>query len=229
MKTASIYVYLYYLTVAIEGIVGGIGVYRYKKLSKPLQYLVWLLIFWFMMSIIEFLVDQLLHIHNIWLLHYVTLIETIITLWIFYQWRTSKINGLIFIFSTIGFLLIWIIGKFTFETMSYGDNVTSSISYIMILSFIIYLLLHMIREENVSLSNDARFWVACGFCIYFSGTFFLFSLFNFMLSLPRETMQKIFVLNWLFSIISDILFARAFFCKPAGAGIIHQSQTNKSS
>jgi hypothetical protein len=228
MKTPIIYVILYYLTVTIEGFAAGIGIYRYKKLSKPLQYLVWLLIFWFMMSIIEFLVDQLLHIHNIWLLHYVTLIETIITLWIFYQWRTSKINGLIFIFSTIGFLLIWIIGKFTFETMSYGDNVTSSISYIVILSFIIYLLLHMIREENVSLSNDARFWVASGFCIYFSGTFLLFALFNFLLSIPREIMQKIFVLNWLFTIISDAFFVRSFFCKPASAKNINQSPTSKS-
>ncbi|RPI01199.1 MAG: hypothetical protein EHM64_16100 [Ignavibacteriae bacterium] len=225
MKTPIIYVILYYLTVTIEGFAGGVGIYRYKKLSKPLRYLVWLLTFWFLMSIIEFLVDKLLHIHNIWLLHYVTFIETIFTMAIFYQWRTSKINGLLYIVSTILFLIIWVIGKFTIETMEFGDNFTVSISYILIISFIVYLMLHIMREDNISLTNDARFWVASGFCIYFSGTFLLFALFNFMLSIPREIMQKIFVLNWLFTIISDAFFVRSFFCKPINAGIIHQSQS----
>jgi hypothetical protein len=143
---------------------------------------------------------------------------------IFYAWRTSKRNGFLIWAGFAAYLLIWIIGKFTFEAITGWDNYSEPISQLIQIGFGGWILLKISKETNIVLREDIRFWVLSGIVLYAVATFFFFGLFTPMLMSNRKLLLLIWSFNDLFIVIQYIFFLRAFLCKPVNAGIIHQSQ-----
>ena len=218
---------LFYITMIFELFVGLVGISRFNKMDIPLRYLVGTILFWFVAGTVE-RVMGIYGIRNLWLTQCNTLIGLALFVRIYFLWKTSRIHGLILIYSFSGYVAFWIISKFTFEPISGGDDVTSSVSVIFILITTIYLMIQLQKEGPTLWKDDSRFWTSSAYIIYSVGTFFIFSLFSYMLHVSQETLLFVYPINWILIIISHLLFLFAFLCKPASAGIIYQSPTSRS-
>jgi hypothetical protein len=208
---------LYYLTFFIEIVVGIIGLVRYKKVVQPLRLLVALVLFWFFAGILEYVTAQR-NIHNMWIVQINNVIEMIVFTWIYYFWRTSKRNGLILVSLLLLFLLVWIVGKFTFEPITGADETTWALSRLIQMFVGVALLIGILKNDKAPLwFHDPKFLVTSSFVIYAAGAFFLFSLYTPLLRSSRELLRVVYQINWMLTIVSHILFALAFFCKPEPA------------
>lgn len=195
-------------------VVGFRGFRNYKQLSVQLRILEWYIVSSVIIDIIKD-VMQFNAIHTLWLSQLYNLIELLLYVIIFFAWKSSKKYGLFLIFSYASYIIIWIGAKFTFEPLTYSDNYTYTLSQIIQIGFGGWLLLGILREPDVVWKTDSRIWVLSGIVLYAAATFFLFGMFNVMLTLPRQTMLLIWNANLLFIVIQYVFFLRAFLCKPA--------------
>jgi hypothetical protein len=206
----------------VELCVGAYGLIRYKFLNTPLRYLVWTIIFWFAAGITERIMG-VYRIHNLWFIQCNNLIGLALVTRIYYSWRTSRRNGVIILVNYLCFVVLWIIAKFTFEPILESDDITFTISSIIILATAMYTMIQLLRQENIVLKDDPRFWTSAAFIIYSTGTFLIFSMFAYLLHSSKDILFILYPINWILIIISHLFYARAFFCPQASAGTIHQT------
>jgi hypothetical protein len=214
--------------------VGILGLLRYRFSKVPIRLLVWYILIWFVVDVVEFVMSKH-HINNLWISHCDTLIEVILFIAIVFYWRTSKRMGLVLIVSFSSFVILWIVSKYTFEPMTAGDDITWSFSRLFMICFAGYLMFAILNEQTIDLTKDSRFWVITGFIIYSVGTLLLFSSFNYLISNSPNVLIALYPLNWILTIITHLFFACAIWCqmpqeinnvkKPVSAGTIRQSQT----
>jgi hypothetical protein len=202
-----------YTTQAFVGVVGFIGLQRYKQFSAPLQVLEWYILFSLGIDCIKD-VMQYYNIRTLWLTQCFDVVELAMLLRMFYHWRTSErftafIWGSFFIY-----FFVWIVGKFSFEPLSFSNTYSAGISQIIQIGFGVWILLVILPDNDIHWKRDPKFWVISGIVIYSSAAFFLFGMFNAMLTLPRQMMILIWLANLVFIILQYIFFLRAFLCKP---------------
>ena len=194
-------------------IVGLVGLKRYKQLALPLKILEWYIIG----SIIDnCLLDVMIYkkIHTYPVSHIFSMFELLLYSCIFYFWRTSKRNGYLVWMGFAIYLLIWIIGKFTFEPISGWDKYTLPITQLIQIGFGGWLLLRMMKETCIVMKEESRFWLLSGIVLYAVATFFIFGLFTPLLLLDQKLLLAIWPLNDAFLVMQYIFFLRTFLCKP---------------
>lgn len=69
-------------------------------------------------------------------------------------------------------------------------------------------------KEFLNLVNVPFFWISTGLLFYSVGTIILFGFFEFYKTLPPETGAKLWFINSVLNISSNILITIALFCKP---------------
>ncbi|MGD1045037.1 MAG: hypothetical protein ABR936_06890 [Bacteroidota bacterium] len=203
---------LFYIFLFIEICTALVGGFRYRNLPRPLRILEWLII----VSIFEVIVQVTLayfKIHNAWTMHFITLIEIVFVFFMCSLWIKQRQSRLMLLFCLSAFVVLWIISKFTFEPLSLLDGWTSTISMILQIIFSTLLLVDVVKESDIIWTDDPRFWIATGIIIYSAGSLFWFAFFNKMLQISPERLKQVFYLNWILSIISNLLYARGFLCK----------------
>ena len=201
-----------YIVVLIQFGAICVGGFRYRSLPQPLRLLEYLLVFAFIMTIIEWILASQ-SINTLWAAHISTIVEFVIVLIIFSFWMRHDLSRLVSFGCLIGFIIFWIISKLLFEPFSQFDGWTAAVSKIIQITFSSIMLVEVIKDSDLDWSKDPRFWVAAGIIIYSAGSLFLFALFNKMLLISPDRLKFVWSLNWIFSIISNLLFARAFLCK----------------
>lgn len=199
-----------YLSFVIESIVGFIGIYKYRKLSTELRYLEWYILFCTLMECTEsFLAHH--HQHNLWLLHINDPIELILLALILYGWRTNRKFGIYLWYSFAVYLVVYIVGLFSFEPLNEATTYTSDLSQAIQIMFGAWLLITVLTDDKRKWKDDARFWTVGCIVLYAAATFVLFGSFNIMLkTLPAQVMINLWVINLIFIIISHLFFLRAF-------------------
>ena len=219
------YVYIaIYTTQAFVCVVGFIGIKRYAQLVLSLRIVEWYII---SSVVIDCVQDVMVYreIHTYWLGQCFNVVELLLFTCIFYLWRTSKRNGFLILGGFLIYFFIWTIGKFSFEQFTGWDNYSQPISQLIQIGFGGWILLRIMKETNIVLKEDIRFWVLSGIVLYAVATFFFFGLFTPMLMSNRKLLRAIWPLNDAFIVMQYSFFLRAFLCKPVNAGIINQSQT----
>jgi len=203
---------MFYIVVLVQ--VGAIcvGGFRYRSLPRPLRLLEYLLVFSFVMTIIERILASH-YINNLWAAHISTIVEFVIVLNIFSFWMKQHLKRLVLFGCLIGFIILWIISKLLFEPFSQFDGWTAAISKIIQITFSSILFVEVIKDSDIDWTKDPRFWVTTGVIIYSAGSLFLFALFNKMLQISPVYLMMMWSLNWILAIIANLLFARSFLCK----------------
>jgi hypothetical protein len=209
----SHYILIMYLTQIFVVYVGIVGIRRYSYFIKPLRIVVWYIV---CSVIVDCIKDVMIfyNIRTLWINHWFSLLELMMFILVFNYWRASSLYFILIWVSFFAYLLLWIIGKFTFEPFGFADTYSESISQTIQIAFGIPLLIAIIGDENSLWKSDQRFWVISGIVFYSAAAFFLFSLFNVLLTIPRQIMRMIWPLNDLFIVVQYIFFLRAFLCKP---------------
>jgi len=203
---------LFYLFLFAEIVTAIVGGFRYKILPRPLRILEWLIV----IDIVDAGVQWILasyHIHNLWTMHFYTLIELIFVVMIYSSWMKQRRSRSILLLCLAGFAVLWIVSKFSFEPFSLADDGTATISKILQIAFSVYLLIEIVKESELVWTDDSRLWVVVSLIIYAAGTLFWFAFYNKMLQASPDRLIEVYSLNWTLMIISNLLFLRAFLCK----------------
>ncbi len=203
---------LFYISLLIEYITVLVGGLRYKDLPHPLRILEWLIVISILDTVLEWTLASN-HFNNLWTSHLFTLFEIIFVFIMYSFWIKKKYYKIILFLCLAGFLILWIISKFTFEPLSLADDGTATISKILQIIFSAYLLLIVVREGDIIWTNDPRLWIAAGIIIYSAGSLFWLALFNKMLQVSPERLKLLIPYNWILMIISNLFYARSFLCK----------------
>jgi hypothetical protein len=219
----SFFVSMYFISF-----VSVVGIIRYKYLGTSLRYIEWYVISSTVSGWIEHVLGSYYHIHTLWLFHFNTFIDLLLVLIALYYWRTDERNGKFIRWSFYFYMVIWITGMFTFEPLTMSDDYSGSIAQLIQLSFSIWLLMVVLKDDKIIWSEDPRFWVSSGVIIYVAFTFLLFGLFDVMLSRSFDILRAILHINWYAVVISNAFILRAFFCKPASTSknLISNSMMN---
>jgi hypothetical protein len=204
----SLFICLYFVSF-----VGVVGLLRFRQLSRPLRYIEGYIIYSVASGWIEYVLG-VYHIHNLWLFHFNTLINFTLLLTAFYDWQNSIWNKTLIQLSLGFYLVIWIIGKFSFEPFSGLDIYSNTFAQVIQILFSASLMMTVLKDTQTVWKNDSRFWVASGLLIYVTSTFLVFGFFNVLLTMSPQVLKIIWHINWYAIIISFIFFLRAFFCKP---------------
>ena len=181
---------LFYIFLLIQSGTAIVGGFRYRNLPRPLRILEWLIII-STVVVVGQLTLAFIKIHNLWMSHFYTLIEIVFVVFMYSSWMKKPQNRFMLSLCLLAFVLFWIVSKFTFESFAFRDGWTATIS--MILQII--------------------FSIATGIIIYAAGSLFWFAFFNKMLQISPERFKQVYNLNWILSILSNLLYARGFLCK----------------
>jgi hypothetical protein len=205
---------LFYVAIVIQGIVVLVGGFRYRSLPHPLRLLEWLLLFIFMWGFIEWIFAS--HgINNLWMSHVSTVVEFVTVTLIFSSWLKFRYSHQMLFVLLIGFAILWIVSKFTFEPFARFDGLTAALSKILQITLSVLLLIKLVKESDseVVWTQDPRLWVAIGIILYSAGSLFIFALFNKMLQVSPDRLIQVWSLNWTLIILSNLLYAWSFLCK----------------
>jgi hypothetical protein len=215
------------LAQAIVLAIGIFGVCKYHALATPLRYL---LLYIGSEVIVDGTKDCMMfqRIHTLWLSQCFSLIELLLFVLVFYSWKTGKTQGVFLLWSYVVYVIVWVVGKFTFEPFTGSDVYSGAFSQLVQIGFGSWLLITVLKEESLTWVNDQRVWVVSGIVLYATATFCLFGLFNEMLRISVETMRKIWMLNNLFIVVEHLFFLRAFLCKPLPASSVGNGSVVKT-
>jgi hypothetical protein len=155
------------------------------------------------------------NIRNLWVNHWFSLVELFLYSSIYFLWRPNKRYGQLLWSAYSVYLIIWIIGKFTFEPFYYLDVYSGSVSQMIQIGFGGWLLYAISQESVLEWKKDYRFLIVSGIVIYAAAIIILDTSFNIMLTLPRPVMRAILLSNLVFIAIKYIFFLRGFLCKTA--------------
>jgi hypothetical protein len=208
---ARIFVYITQVFILTVGI---IGFWKWRQLTRPLRLLNVFILISFVILIAE-LVMGFYSIRNLWVIHLHRVVELFFYSYIYYLWRPSKQFGYLLWSAYSAYLIIWMIGKFTFEPFYYMDVYSGAVSQIIQMGFGGWLIYEISKESDFKWNKDYRFLIISGVAIYAAAAFFLFTSFNFMLTLPRPLMRMIWSSNLIFLIMQYSFFLRGFLCKTA--------------
>lgn len=163
----------------------------------------------FVYAISIFFIEILLYLDsdNLFLVHFLTVVETIAFTSFLHIQTCKKIVkrlvlsiGLLFAFMT---LLLSIFS----ENMKLIDSIQIGIETIIILVFSFYYLYERMNDTTtLYIYSNFHFWVILGVVLYLSGSFFIYI---FADSLPKNEVEKYWVVTNILSIIKNIFFAIA--------------------
>jgi len=200
------------IVIVFKLAVGLVGVRKWKQLTRPLRLLDVYILFGIAISIVEG-VMAFNNIRNLWVIHLNRVVELFFYSCIYFLWRPGKRYGQFLWSAYFVYLIIWIIGKFTFEPFYYFDVYSGSVSQIIQIGFGGWLLYTISQEHSLEWNKDYRFLVVSGIILYAVAVFFITISFNIMLTLPRPLMRTIWMSNSFFQAILYIFFLRGFLCK----------------
>ncbi len=201
-----------YITQIFIFAVGIVGLRKWKQLPMPLRILDLYIVFDFA-SDVTIDIMSFFNIRNLWVLHWSSVIELYLFSCIYYYWRSSKQYGQLLWLAYIVYLIIWIIGKFTFEPFYYRDVYSGAVSKIIQIGFGGWLLFSRSQEHGLEWNKDYRFLVVTGIVLYAAASIYIYTLFNVMLTLPRSLMRLVLIWNIVFGVIQYVFFLRGFLCK----------------
>ena len=76
-----------------------------------------------------------------------------------------------------------------------------------------YTLIVLLRSTPESLFKNSKFWVSIGVILYGAGTLPLFLFFNRILALPLDVYAKMWSINWVLTIATNLLYSIALLCE----------------
>ena len=199
-------------------VVGIVGLRKWKQLPTPLRILDVYILFTVAHEIVKAIMS-FYNIRTLWINHWFTVIELFLFSCIYYYFVVqcfnfnSKRYGQLLWSAYLVYLIIWIIGKFTFEPFYYWDVYSGAVSQIIQIGFGGWLLYSRSQEHGLEWKKDYRFLVVSGIVLYAAAAFFLYTSFNVVLTLPRPLMREIWISNLVFLVMQYIFFLRGFLCK----------------
>ena len=136
-------------------------------------------------------------INNLYLIHIYTVIEFVL-LGIFYLYSLSDIiKKQYMILIILMYIIFFIISTLFIQKLNEYNDLTRAVkAFILIIFSALYFYKKIRFEEN--LNRDPVFWVNIGVLFYFTSNFLLFASSNIVLTLPRKSINVLWLIHALF-------------------------------
>lgn len=189
------------------------GVYRWKKIDRPLRYFILFLT----VTVVQIGMEYVLGRQKIptqVLTDFYTAFEVSFLLLLFRLFIRSHLKKKIFImFIAIELLILVFSSIYHNDIPQFNSILLLSARLFLIISSMI--VIHTLITDSMNTSLPIYkyyvFWIASGVLIYSSGSFIVLSLGNEIVKLGIDYFFAIWKINWALFIIANILFSRSFF------------------
>lgn len=198
-----------YFAQVVEVCTLAIGFYTYKSLPKSFKILLVLVSVSTLFDLTLYTITNLIG-QNYFLIHFYTPIDfLLIILFLFYYISKQYSNSIKWIIIS-GYLIFWLIAKFTFEPLNIMDNYSSSIAMGILVLVTTYAFLMRAINSNEALSKDPVSYTMIGILIYYGGSLFVEALSNLIFAQDLETANILWKIHTMLHIIFDFSLITAF-------------------
>ena len=201
--------YIASLTYLIPAIA---GVWRFKKLERPMRFFSFFCVWSCLEAGAEFILSKY-HINNYFLINTYFLIDfLLLSILNSYSTEDKRTKRIVLILAII-FAIIWVINKLVFAVPGQMDNEMAVMSGIFIIIISILIVLAVMKRTDRLLVDESIFWISMGYALYSAGVLLIFGLSNELLKLGMLYFAVAWHINWSLAIIANLMFTRSFFCR----------------
>lgn len=187
--------------------------FKYRKqLNQPMKFFALFIGYSMLHLASEFILGRL-GIHNQFLLNIYRLVFLETILFLYALWTDQKFFKDIFHLAGLAYLLFWCIDvAFTPFPADFRENITAASNIVLIIASIM-VLNSANKHSHRRVTEHSVFWIASGIVLYCTGTMTVTLMSNTILAMGLEYFNALWHINWGFTIISNLFFAKAFTCK----------------
>ncbi|MFZ4621306.1 MAG: hypothetical protein ACOYNS_12170 [Bacteroidota bacterium] len=182
------------------------------QLNKPMKIFALFVLYSMLHIASEFILGRL-SIHNQFLLNIFRLVFLQSILYLYTVWTEQKILKEIFHFTAMAYLLYWCIDvAFTPFPAEFREGIAVASNIILMIASVV-ILNAANNHSHRRVTEHSVFWIASGIILYAAGTTAVSLMSNAILAMGIEYFNAFWHINWGFTIITNLFFARAFQCK----------------
>jgi hypothetical protein len=162
--------------------------------------------------IAEFTLGRL-GISNLFLLNYHQIVEFSCILFVYISWVKEERTKDLFQYLGLAYGLVWLINKYFYEDPERFSEVISAVAMVFLMFASVIVLNTLVRSAKEPVREHAVFWIALGVLLYGAGTVVVTSFSNTILAMGMEYFNMLWHINWGFTVITNVLYARSFSCR----------------
>lgn len=187
-----------------------VGLIQYNRLTKSHRFLFWFIAVGTLSELTNKTIKNLFVIKNNMPLGHLYISISFIFLALFYLHELKGlINKKIIIAIIILYELFCLQNVILFQSHLSYPSIPGAISALLLITFAIFLFANILRESKIRvLSASSLIWINSAVLLYYSGNFFFYTLYNFILSYSNEflfrTLDFFRILNAIFYILIAI-------------------------
>lgn len=198
---------------AASYLIPAVAIIKYRRqLNRPMKVFA-LFMFYSMLHIASEFILGRFGIHNQFLLNIFRLVFLQSILYLYALWTDQKTVKNLFHFTGLAYLLFWCVDvAFNPFPAEFSEGISVAANIIMMIASIIVLNAAN-KHSHRRVTEHSVFWIASGIILYAAGTTAVSLMSNAILAMGMEYFNALWHINWGFTILTNLFFARAFLCK----------------
>lgn len=206
------YPILAHVSAASYSIPASIGIWRFRRLEKPMKLLAILAVLACIQLGVEFLVAKWIH-NNSAETDYYEFVEFWFLWAVYFVFLPKKGYRLLLILLGTLFAATWIIRiSCSPDTIGMGSSVNIA-SRIVLVAVSLVALYSLVTTGTSRLVEVPVFWVAMGVILYSAGTVMVVGFGPRLLKLGMPYFEMAWRINWLLTIAANLLYAKGLLCR----------------
>jgi len=173
--------------------------------------------FYLLLTLIVEILGEILNskkIHNLWLYNFFTIVEFIFYFWVIRKIIQNKKVKKIFLFVLITYPVCAITNILFIQKINHFHSFTYAMGCLLIVACCIYYFYELfLLPHSVSLIKQPAFWICTGLLFFYTFTFPIYGLTNFVLGLPRVIIRNLESVIKILNVFLYSMFSIAFLCR----------------
>lgn len=160
----------------------------------------------------EFILGRM-GISNQFLLNIQQIAELLCLLYLYDAWTPDPRSRSVFRIFAVGYTVFWaytMVNSAAAERFSEGSSIAAML---VLMTASVMVLNTLVRSSRETVTAHAIFWIATGVLLYGAGTVIITGFSNTILAMGMEYFNALWHINWGFTIVTNLFYARSFTCK----------------
>lgn len=187
-----------------------VGIRNYKTLVKAQKYYLLVCIVEVLFIIAETILSKNA-INNHLVINFNMVINPILAMVFFFLISSKPLNIIVSVITILFFITSVII--FVNEGLFVMNQTLGILYKIMLLLTSLLIIHHLYRATSSDILSTFAFWICAGTIIYCSGSLLVSVFMDKILRLDLNTFSKVYSINWISAIISNLFYAKSFMVK----------------
>ncbi len=188
------------------------GLWFWKRSASPMRIFTLFCVYSTLHLVMEFTLGRF-GISNQFLLNYHQIIELLSILYLFHARVPERRTKLLFRSIAGVYSAVWLVNKFFYEDPErFSEGITIAAMLFLMAASVIVLNM-IVRTSTEPATHHASFWIALAVLLYGAGTVIITGYSNTILAMGMTAFDIFWHINWGFTVITNIFYARSFLCR----------------